>query len=352
MFTASHNPARYNGIKLCRASAAPVGMETGLAEIRDLVARGRRPSRPLRPGRSPSRTCSTTTPTTCSRSRRCRARALKVVVDAGNGMAGLTAPAVLGRLDVEVVPLYFELDGTFPNHEANPIEPANLVDLQAQGARDRRRHRPRLRRRRRPLLPGRRARRAGQPEHADGADRRAGAGQGARVRGHPQPDHLARRAGDRHRARRDAGPHPRRPLLHQGDDGRDRRDLRRRALRALLLPRLLACRLRDAGRAARAGRARRDRPAALGGAGAVRPLRRERRDQLRGGRPAGGPRRARAVLGRTAGRRRGPPRRADRRPQPTGGSMSARPTPSRCCASTPRASTRRPWLACATRSSP
>ncbi len=65
-----------------------------------------------------------------------RGRRLKVVVDAGNGMAGLTAPAVLGRLDVDVVELYFELDGSFPNHEANPIEPANLADLQAGGPRD------------------------------------------------------------------------------------------------------------------------------------------------------------------------------------------------------------------------
>ena len=111
-----------------------------------------------------------------------RGRHLEVVVDAGNGMAGLTAPAVLGRVDVEVEELYFELDGTFPNHEANPIEPANLVDLQARVRRDRRRHRPGLRRRRRPVLPGRRARRAGQPERAHRADRRPRAGQGSPAR--------------------------------------------------------------------------------------------------------------------------------------------------------------------------
>lgn len=131
MFTASHNPAQYNGIKMCRAHAQPIGMETGLAEIRDRVASG-----------------GTTTAARVGTLRQqdvlddyvsylvelapVAGRHLKVVVDAGNGMAGLTAPAVLGRLDVEVVPMYFELDGTFPHHEANPIEPANLVDLQAR----------------------------------------------------------------------------------------------------------------------------------------------------------------------------------------------------------------------------
>jgi phosphomannomutase len=131
MFTASHNPAQYNGIKLCRSHAVPVGLDTGLAEIRDLVASGGRAT-----GRRPG---------TVSRLDvledyaahllslvPVKGRRLKVVVDAGNGMAGHTAPAVLGGIDVEVVPMYFELDGTFPNHEANPIEPENLEDLQAQ----------------------------------------------------------------------------------------------------------------------------------------------------------------------------------------------------------------------------
>jgi phosphomannomutase len=129
MFTASHNPARYNGIKMCRAYASPIGMETGLAEIRDLVASGE--------------TATAATPGTITEQdvladyaaylldlAPVTGRHLAVVVDAGNGMAGLTAPAVLGRLNVDVEPLFFELDGTFPNHEANPIEPANLVDLQ------------------------------------------------------------------------------------------------------------------------------------------------------------------------------------------------------------------------------
>ncbi len=128
MFTASHNPAQYNGIKMCRSHAAPVGMESGLAEIRDLVAAGDQVAAEA-PGRIDeldvlddyAAYLHTLAPVT--------GRRLKVVVDAGNGMAGLTAPAVLGQLDLEVVELYFELDGTFPNHEANPIEPENLEDL-------------------------------------------------------------------------------------------------------------------------------------------------------------------------------------------------------------------------------
>jgi phosphomannomutase len=131
MFTASHNPARYNGMKLCRAGAAPIGLESGLADIRDLAeagvpdsgAKGSVTQRDLLgeyaeylidlvPGVRET-------------------RRLKVVVDAGNGMAGLTVPKVFDSLSVELTPMYFELDGSFPNHEANPIEPGNLRDLQA-----------------------------------------------------------------------------------------------------------------------------------------------------------------------------------------------------------------------------
>ncbi|WP_144206352.1 phosphomannomutase/phosphoglucomutase [Mycobacterium tilburgii] len=131
MFTASHNPAAYNGIKLCRAGAKPVGADSGLKVItedlitgvatyggdratvtdRDVLAdygaflRSLVPTAGLRP--------------------------LRVAVDAGNGMAGHTSPAVLGAIDsITVLPLYFELDGSFPNHEANPLDPANLLDLQ------------------------------------------------------------------------------------------------------------------------------------------------------------------------------------------------------------------------------
>ena len=143
MFTASHNPARYNGIKLCRSAARPVGQDSGLAEIRDLAqwlldggtglavpaeGPGTRHDRDVLPDYA--RFLRGLVDVSGS-------RPLKVVVDAGNGMGGFTVPAVLGTdaglepLPLEVVPLYFELDGTFPNHEANPLDPANLVDLQA-----------------------------------------------------------------------------------------------------------------------------------------------------------------------------------------------------------------------------
>ena len=131
MFTASHNPARYNGIKMCRTGAAPVGMETGLAEIRDRVATGETTTATI-PGAISEQDVLEDYAAYLLTLAPVRGRHLRVVVDAGNGMAGLTAPAVLGRIDAEVVPMYFELDGNFPNHEANPIDPANLVDLQAR----------------------------------------------------------------------------------------------------------------------------------------------------------------------------------------------------------------------------
>ena len=132
MFTASHNPAAYNGIKMCRANAVPVGLDTGLAEIRDLVAAGGLPPYGDRPGTIDSTDVLDAYAAHLVALAPVKGRRLKVAVDAGNGMAGHTAPAVLGRLDVDVVPMYFELDGTFPHHEANPIEPANLADLQAK----------------------------------------------------------------------------------------------------------------------------------------------------------------------------------------------------------------------------
>jgi phosphomannomutase len=131
MFTASHNPARYNGIKLCRAEAAPVGMETGLADIRDRVASGETTTAAA-PGEITEQDVLADYASYLLTLAPVTGRRLRVVVDAGNGMAGLTAPAVLGLVDVDVEELYFELDGTFPHHEANPIEPANLVDLQAK----------------------------------------------------------------------------------------------------------------------------------------------------------------------------------------------------------------------------
>ncbi len=132
MVTASHNPARYNGIKLCQAGAAPIGQETGLAEIRRLAEHGVPPAEKA-PGRVSERRL---LPAYAAYLRQLvdvsAIRRLRVVVDAGNGMAGLTVPAVLEGLPVDLVPHYFELDGSFPHHEANPIEPANLVDLQAK----------------------------------------------------------------------------------------------------------------------------------------------------------------------------------------------------------------------------
>ena len=132
MFTASHNPAQYNGMKLCRSEARPVGLDTGLAEIRDLVAGGE-VVRGTREGALDSHDVLEAYAAHLVSLAPVAGRRLKVVVDAGNGMAGHTAPAVFGRLgddQVELVPMYFELDGTFPNHEANPIDEANLVDLQ------------------------------------------------------------------------------------------------------------------------------------------------------------------------------------------------------------------------------
>ena len=130
MITASHNPAKYNGIKLCRAGARPVGADTGLAELREMAARGV----PAKPGLAAAITrrdlLSGYAAYLNALVDLSGIRPLKVAVDAGNGMAGYTVPKVFEGLPIETVPLYFELDGTFPHHEANPIDPANLADLQ------------------------------------------------------------------------------------------------------------------------------------------------------------------------------------------------------------------------------
>jgi phosphomannomutase len=130
MFTASHNPARYNGIKLCRAGAAPVGQDSGLATLRDRVNAGGPPPADTRGTVAERDVLAAYAEYLHSLVDLSGIRRLNVAVDAGNGMGGLTVPAVLGGLPVDVTPLFFELDGTFPNHEANPIDPANLVDLQ------------------------------------------------------------------------------------------------------------------------------------------------------------------------------------------------------------------------------
>ncbi len=130
MFTASHNPAQYNGIKMCRAHAVPVGMDTGLREIRDLVPSTAAPASSGRTGTIRTVDVLGDYAAHLHSLAPVRGRRLRVVVDAGNGMAGHTAPAVLGPLALDVVPMYYELDGSFPHHEANPIEPANMRDLQ------------------------------------------------------------------------------------------------------------------------------------------------------------------------------------------------------------------------------
>ena len=132
MFTASHNPAAYNGIKLCRAGAKPVGADTGLALISDDVIAGIEPY-DGQPGAIADRdVLDDYGEFLRSLVNNSGLRPLRVAVDAGNGMAGHTAPAVFGAIDsITLLPLFFELDGSFPNHEANPLDPANLLDLQA-----------------------------------------------------------------------------------------------------------------------------------------------------------------------------------------------------------------------------
>jgi phosphomannomutase len=130
MVTASHNPSKYNGIKLCRAAARPVGADSGLNELRDMVSRGV----PAFGGPRGTITARDLLPGYAGHLKSLvdlsGIRPLTVAVDAGNGMAGHTVPKVFEGLPISLVPLYFELDGTFPNHEANPIDPANLADLQ------------------------------------------------------------------------------------------------------------------------------------------------------------------------------------------------------------------------------
>lgn len=138
MFTASHNPAEYNGIKLCRSGAVPVGLDTGLRQMKHLAAEPI-PDAATTPGQVLRKDLlSDYAAHLLALAPLDGIRPLKVVVDAGNGMAGHTVPAVLTRPELTITPMYFELDGRFPHHEANPMDPANLVDLQervrAEGA--------------------------------------------------------------------------------------------------------------------------------------------------------------------------------------------------------------------------
>src|SRR5712692_4781904 len=130
MITASHNPGKYNGVKFCRAQAFPISLDTGLADIRDLAIRGDF-SGPSSKGTVTKRDVLDDYVThALSFIDVSKVKPLKVVIDAGNGMAGLVMPRVFKHLPCELVPLYFELDGTFPHHPASPIEPENMVDLQ------------------------------------------------------------------------------------------------------------------------------------------------------------------------------------------------------------------------------
>jgi len=150
MFTASHNPAPYNGIKLCRAGAVPVAIDTGLARMRDIAIElltGDRSDRSDRSGGDAvtprgSRSEMELLPRFAAHVRGfltgdAPLAGMRVVVDAGNGMGGLVWPAVVEGLGLETVPLYFELDGTFPNHPADPLDPENLRDLSARVVRER-----------------------------------------------------------------------------------------------------------------------------------------------------------------------------------------------------------------------
>ena len=130
MFTASHNPAEYNGIKLCKRSARPIGKESGLLTIeRNVIEGSPIVARPI--GVETERNMlEEYVVHLLSLVDVSEIRKLKIVIDAGNGMAGYTAAPVFEKINAEVIPLYFDLDGTFPNHEANPIDPKNVKALQ------------------------------------------------------------------------------------------------------------------------------------------------------------------------------------------------------------------------------
>ena len=130
MFTASHNPAEYNGIKLCLSQARPIGKESGLLTIENFVRKGSALELRSVGVETQRNMLEEYVDHLLSLVDLSNIRPLKIVVDAGNGMAGHTAPAIFTRLNCELIPMYFELDGTFPNHEANPIDKKNLRDLQ------------------------------------------------------------------------------------------------------------------------------------------------------------------------------------------------------------------------------
>ena len=313
MFTASHNPAKYNGIKMCRAGAAPVGQDTGLSEIRELAARElAEPGSVFTPAERQGTVTEQDLLTAYAAHLRSlvdltEIRPLKVVVDAGNGMGGHTVPTVFHGLPIDLVPMYFELDGSFPNHEANPLDPKNLVDLQKKvvetgadiglafdGDADR------------CFVVDER----GEPVSPSSVTALVAVRELAKHPGATIIHNLITSHAVPEIVREHGGVPVRTRVGHsfiKQEMAEHRRGLRRRALRALLLRGLLEGRHRHAGRDARAGRARRAAAAAVRADRRVRPLRRVRRDQLRGGRP-GRPHR------RGARRLRRPARGRDRRP--------------------------------------
>ncbi len=132
MITASHNPANYNGMKFTREQAQAMSLETGLAQIRDQITSGTIPPKAATQGTISHRNILDDFAQHClSFIDPSKVKPFKIAIDAGNGMAGETVPHVFKHLPCEIVPLFFELDGSFPNHPASPIEPENMIDLQA-----------------------------------------------------------------------------------------------------------------------------------------------------------------------------------------------------------------------------
>ena len=347
MFTASHNPAQYNGIKLCRAGARPVGQDTGLAEIRDL-RRGRRRAQPPTAARhrstehGPARR---PTPSTCATLvDLSRSRPLKVVVDAGNGMGGHTVPAVLGAARPSTS-CRCTSSWTAPSPTTRPTRSTRrtCVDLQAAVREERRRHRPGLRRRRRPLLRRRRARRAGRPSAHHRAGRRPRAGQASPgstvihnlITSRAVPEIVTEHGGTPVRTR--VGHSFIKAEMAETDAvfGGEHsahyyfRDFWRADTGMLAALHVLAALGEQRPAAVRAGRG-------------VRALRRLRRDQLDGRRPGGRGRGRceRAYAGR-AGVEIDDLDGLTVTSPATGGSTCAPPTPSRCCGSTSRRPTQR-----------
>ena len=353
MFTASHNPAAYNGIKLCRSLRPPGRPATpGSPRSATWSPRARPPARPVG-ARSRSTTCWRRTPRTCSAWRPSPVAGSRSSSTPATRWPGLRPPrcsAGSGPTVVDLVPALLRARRHLPEPRRQPARPIHAGRPAGPGGRRGRRRRAGLRRRRGPLLPGRRdavrsSRRPRSPALI--ASRELAKEPGATIIHNLITSRAVAEIVTR--ARRHPGPHQGGPLRDQGPDGRDERDLRRRALRPLLLPRLLARRLRHARGAARARRARGAGAPALGADGGLRPVRRQRRDQQRGAPTAG------VVVDRIRSPLRRPSRRRARRAgralagrTPTGASTSAPPTPNHSSASTPRGRTAPPWSASAT----